>query len=53
MTTFYPPVLCRGHSFLEKTIQIVKMLFIFAILKLKAIFKAAAESVPFCNYFDK
>jgi len=38
---------------LEKTIQIVKMLFIFAILKLKAIFKATAESVPFCNYFDK
>ena len=29
------------------------MLFIFAILKLKAIFKTAAESVPFCNYFDK
>ena len=37
----------------EKTIQIVKMLFIFTILTLKVIFKAAAESVPFCNYFDK
>ena len=31
----------------------MKMLFIFAIAKLKVIFKATAESVPFCNYFDK
>ena len=53
MTTFYPPVLCRGHSFGGKMIQIMKMLFIFTILKLKAIFKMAKESVPFCNYFDK
>ena len=37
----------------EKTAQIVKMFFIFAVLKLKAIFKEAVESVPFCNYFDK
>ena len=29
------------------------MLFIFTILKLKVIFKTVAESVPFCNYFDK
>ena len=29
------------------------MLFIFVIPKLKVIFKIAAESVPFCNYFDK
>ena len=53
MTTFCPPLLCRGHSFDGKTAQIVKMLFIFAVLKLKAIFKPAVESVPFCNYFDK
>ena len=53
MNTFYPSVLCRGHSFLEKTIQIVKMLFIFTILRLKVIFKTTVESVPFCNYFDK
>ena len=33
--------------------QMVKMLFIFAILKLKAIFIMETESVPFCNYFDK
>ena len=53
MNTFYPSVLCRGHSFLEKTIQIVKMLFIFTILRLKVIFKTVVESVLFCNYFDK
>ena len=29
------------------------MLFIFAIVKLKAFFKIAVKSVPFCNYFDK
>ena len=52
MTTFYPPLLCRGHSFGGKTLQIVKMLFIFMFLELKVIFKMAAESVPFCNYFD-
>lgn len=53
MTTFCPPLLCRGHSFDEKTAQMVKMLFIFVVLKLKAIFKEVVESVPFCNYFDK
>ena len=37
----------------EKTAQKVKMLFIFAISKLKAIFRIMGESVPFCNYFDK
>ncbi|CBL01879.1 hypothetical protein FPR_16140 [Faecalibacterium prausnitzii SL3/3] len=31
----------------------VKMLFIFTISKLKVIFRATGESVPFCNYFDK
>ena len=53
MNTFYPPILCRGHSFEGKNAQIVKMLFIFTILKLKVIFRTAGESVPFCNYFDK
>ena len=33
--------------------QIVKMLFIFVILTMKTIFRITAESVPFCNYFDK
>jgi len=37
----------------EKTLQIVKKLFIFTISKLKVIFRTAGESVPFCNYFDK
>ena len=37
----------------EKTAQIVKMIFIFAILKLKVIFRIEGEGVPFCNYFDK
>jgi len=37
----------------EKTIQIVKMLFIFMILTLKVIFNMTVGSVPFCNYFDK
>ena len=37
----------------EKMPQIVKMLFILVILKLKVIFKVTVESVPFCNYFDK
>lgn len=53
MNTFYPPILCRGHSFEGKTAQMVKMLFIFTISKLKVIFRATGESVPFCNYFDK
>ena len=37
----------------EKTAQMVKMLFIFVILKLKVIFRIEGENVPFCNYFDK
>ena len=53
MNTFYPPILCRGTVLKEKMPQIVKMLFIFTISKLKVIFRATGESVPFCNYFDK
>ena len=43
----------EGTVLKEKTLQIVKMLFIFTISKLKVIFRTAGESVPFCNYFDK
>ncbi len=53
MNTFYPPILCRGHSFEGKNAQNGENAFHFYNFKLKAIFKAAGESVPFCNYFDK
>lgn len=52
MTTFYPPVLCRGHSFGGKMAQKVKMIFNFDFLSLKTIFNIAEESAPFCNHFN-
>ncbi len=50
MTTFYPPVLCRGHSFFGKNDSNRENAFHFCNFELKAIFTIFGGFVPFCNF---